>query len=82
MTDRGLSEEQKYKNMCNEVELVGKAHDLLNIGTFPGHLSMEVTTCRMYLQSMYKSIKAQADKLAPLPLPDVVKEVPASAQVQ
>jgi len=69
MSDGKLNEEQRYKQLQNETNIVGKAHDLLMTGRFPGGAAQDLAVCQMYLQGLYTHLKAEVDKLAPLPLP-------------
>ncbi len=69
MSDGKLSQEQTYQNLKRETEVIGQIHDLLMTGRFPGGAAMQLATCQAYLKGLYAHMKAETDKLAPLPLP-------------
>jgi len=70
-----MSEMEKYQNLCRETEVVGQAHDLLMTGRFPGGAAQTLAVAQGYLKGLYNHLKAECDKLAPLPLPKVDEDV-------
>lgn len=60
-----MNDIEKYSNLKRETEVIGHTHDLLKLGTFPGHLAEKVAISQMYLQGLYKQMSNELSKLAP-----------------
>src|SRR5258708_30894813 len=50
-------------NHKRELEVIGKDHDLLRMGWFNGSVAQDVTVCQIYMQSLYKNLKAEIERL-------------------
>ncbi len=48
------------KELKMEIEVLAQAHDLFNVGTFPGHVAKQVLMAQGYLKAVYEGMKAQA----------------------
>ena len=77
--------EQKIANVEVQKKYIGLAYDLVNMGTFPGHYSNELTETRMYLKNFFDvldktltDLEAQ-NKPQPVVIPEVVVEVTPNA---
>jgi hypothetical protein len=71
------SEELKYQNLKRETEVIEKVWNLLMQGKFSGAAAQDLAISQMYIQGLHKHLKAECDKIAPLPLPDAVEPVVA-----
>ncbi len=80
MSDGKLSAEQEYNNLSREVEVIGKTHDFLYTGRFPGGAAQDLTMCQMYMKGLYNHMKAECDKRKPLTLPEADKAVETKAE--
>ncbi len=63
------------KEMKTEIETIGTIHDLLQVGTYPGHLSQKILVSALYLQKLHSELtkkarfdeEALAEQMAPTP---------------
>lgn len=63
------------QTMKQEIEAVGTIHDLLQLGTFPGHVSQKLLVSQLYMRRLHEELKikeradeeARAEAMAPTP---------------
>lgn len=63
------------QQMKQEIEAVGTIHDLLQLGTFPGHVSQKLLISQLYMRKLHDELRlkeradeeARAEDMAPTP---------------
>lgn len=75
-----MNEKEKYTNLLRETEMVNKIFQLLLQGKFSGAAAQDLAVGQMYVQGLYKHLKAECDKMAPLSLPEDNKPIETSAE--
>lgn len=65
------SEQEKYNQLMREINVIQTIGHLLLQGKFSGAMAQDLSIAQMYVQGLHKHLKAEADKMAPLPLPEV-----------
>lgn len=74
---------EKLHALEREMEVIGKVHDLLKLGTFQGQYAQDLAISQMYMQGLHQRIKAEVDRLSPLELPEQpVYAVPSEPVVE
>lgn len=60
---------EKLHALEREMEVIGKVHDLLKLGTFQGQYAQDLAISQMYMQGLHQRIKAEVDRISPLEMP-------------
>lgn len=63
MNENGVNISKALETIKQQQQVIGEIHDMLHVGTFPGHLSQKLVMAQAYMKGIYNQVSAEIRKL-------------------